>query len=125
MEFDAFTARLGIGQGRIDMDGQTVFVLGDVEPGWHRTLAVGDYAEVAQQVDLTDIEIVRASLTLHVRAGIPAGLAWEVSITVDGAKAGRVLGWPGRTRTITDLGANVSKLTGQHTVAVRLELVEA
>ena len=37
MELDAFTCRLGAGQGRlVAADGTVSFVLGDVEPGLHR-----------------------------------------------------------------------------------------
>ena len=55
--------------------------------------------------------------------GVPAGLAWEASVVVDGVKRSRMTCAPGRTRSITDLAANVSKLTGTHDVGVRLELV--
>ena len=66
---------------------------------------------------------MRAWLRLRVPAGLVAGLAWEVSITVDGAKAARATCPAGRERVLTDLAANVSKLSGTHQVGVRLELV--
>ena len=126
----AFDSRLGTGQGRTPgpsgfATGDHVFVLGDAQPGWTALLNVGDHAEVTQEADLTEADLVRARLRLRVPADVPAGLAWEASLTVDGEKRARTLGRPGRTRDVLDLAANVSKLSGTHTVGVRLELVEA
>ncbi len=130
MELDAFTSRLGLGQGRIQPhgaiapSGDHVFVLGEDEPGRFE-LGAGDRAEVVQDTDLTAVDLVRAWLRLRVPAGLVAGLAWEVSITVDGARAARATCPAGRERVLTDLAANVSKLSGTHQVGVRLELVVA
>ena len=129
MELDAFTSRLGVGQGRIaplnaaPASGEYVFVLGEDEPGRVFELAPGDRAEVVQDTDLTGVDLVRAHLRLRVPASLPAGLGWEASIVVDGVKAARATCRPGRKREITDLAANVSKLAGVHQVGVRLELV--
>jgi len=131
MELDAFTARLGLGQGRIapsnagPASGDYVFVLGEDEPGRVFELAPGDRAEVVQDTELTGVDLVRAHLELRVPSSLPAGLAWEASIVVDGTKRARATCPAGRERRITDLGANVSKLSGVHQVGVRLELVEA
>ena len=131
MELDAFTSRLGLGQGRIRSaellpdSGEYAFVLGEDETGRLFELATGDHAEVVQDTDLTDVDLVRASLRLAVPADLPGGFAWEVSIIVDGEKLARLTAKPGRIRTLTDLAANVSKLSGMHQVGVRLELVVA
>lgn len=125
MEFTAFTRRLGIGQGRIQTEDGALFVLGDNELGRFAELAPGDFVEAVQLVDLTDVKIVRAPVRLRTPASMPANLAWEVSVVVDGVKHGRMCGWPGRERVLSDLGANVSKLTGVHEIGVRLELVLA
>jgi hypothetical protein len=131
MELDAFCARLGDGQGRVTPAhapagfGDVLFVLGDDAPGWTFELAQGDHAEVLQATDLTGLAFVRARLALRTPADVPPGLAWEVSILIDGVKHARALGAAGRTRVLTDLAANVSKLSGVHTVGVRLELVGA
>lgn len=131
MEFDAFTSRLGLGQGRIRPTtiaagaGEYAFVLGDDEPGRFFDVSTGDHAEVTQIVDLTDVDLVRAQLVLRVPTVSAPGLAWEVSLLVDGAKLARASARPGRTRVLTDLAANVSKLAGLHAVGVRLELVGA
>ncbi|MFZ5787415.1 MAG: hypothetical protein ACOY3Y_13310 [Acidobacteriota bacterium] len=130
MELDAFTSRLGLGQGRvapanaIPGSGDHVFVLGEDEPGRFFDLAAGDHAEVVQDTDLTDVALVRAHLRLRVPASLPSTHGWEASIVVDGVKAARATCRAGRERLLTDLAANVSKLTGLHEVGVRLELVE-
>lgn len=129
MELGAFTSRLGVGQGRITpanatpASGDYVFVLGEDEPGRFFELDIGDLAEVVQDTDLTSVDLVRAWLRLRVPASLIPGLAWETSITVDGAKAARATCPAGRERVLTDLAANVSKLNGMHQVGVRLELV--
>ncbi len=125
-ELDAFRTNLGVTQGRVEVAPDELrFVLGDLEPGRPFDLVTGDFAEVVQTTDLTGITLVRVRLTLRAPAGIPAGSAWEASIVVDGAKLARIACESGRTRAITDLAANVSKLTGAHEVGVRLELVSA
>ncbi len=129
MALSAFTSRLGRGQGRIltskAASGDYAFVLGEDEAGRLFELAPGDHAEVTQSTDLTGVKLVRALLRLRVPASTPAGLAWEASILVDGAKLARMRAKPGRERLVTDLAANVSKLAGAHTIGLRLELVTA
>jgi len=126
MELDAFTSRLGDGQGRVvGADGEIRFVLGDAEPGRLFDLVPGDRIQVTQSTDLTGVALVRAILELRIPPSVPPGLAWEASVVVDGAKYARTTCAPGRTRSITDLAANVSKLSGAHDVGVRLELVAA
>jgi hypothetical protein len=120
MELTAFTSRLGEGQGRL---GSGVFVLGDDEPGRLFELALGDHVEVSQAVDLTGVMLVRTAVRLRVPERMPTGFAWEASLAVDGMKYASLRARPGRERTVTDLAANVSKLTGVHFIGVRLELV--
>jgi hypothetical protein len=105
--------------------GEYAFVLGDDEAGRFFRLAPGDHAEITQNTDLTGVMLVRASLRLRVPASTPAGLAWEASILVDGIKLASMRVQPGRERLVTDLAAHVSKLSGLHTIGVRLELVVA
>jgi len=127
MALTGFTSRLGLGQGRLKTPkaspGEYAFVLGDMEPGRFFEVAPGDYTEVTQEVDVTGVNLVRVLLRLKVPASTPAGLDWEASITVDGAKHARMTARPGRERLVTDLAANVSKLTGVHLVGVRLQLM--
>ncbi len=129
MTLTAFTSKLGSGQGRVRAPqatgGDYAFVLGDVEPGRFFDLAPGDHAEVSQAVDVTGMAFARASLRLRVPSSTPSGLGWEASILVDGTKLACARSKPGRERLVTDLAGNVSKLSGTHTVAVRLELASA
>jgi hypothetical protein len=126
----AFDARLGTTQGRamatsvgtVAPSGDYLFVLGDAERRRLHDLAVGDHAEMQQAVDLTGVDLVRAQLRLRVPASTPADRRWVVSIRVDGAALAQATAKAGRERALTDLAANVSKLTGVHTVAVRLAL---
>jgi hypothetical protein len=120
MELTAFTGRLGEGQGRL---GPGVLVLGDDESGRSFELARGDHVEVTQVVDLTGVTLVRTSVKVRTPKRMPLGFAWAVSIVVDGVKYAVVTLRPGSERALDDLAANVSKLAGQHTVGVRLELV--
>jgi hypothetical protein len=123
MELDAFTRRLGDGQGHVvGADGSVSFVLGEVEPGWTAELSLGDHAQVTQDLDVTGVALVRAIVTLRVPASLPADLAWEVSVFVDGVKRVAIRCTAGRTKRAADLAANVSKLSGVHSVGVRLEL---
>lgn len=127
MELDAFTAKLGAGQGRVvtAADGASVFVLGELTPGHLAELTAGDRVEVVQPIDVTGVHFVFADLKLRAPSAVPAGLAWEASIVVDGDKRARTR-FPLRgERQVRDLAANVSKLAGTHTVGIRLELVEA
>ncbi len=123
----AFTSQLGRGQGRLQTakatSGDYAFVLGNDEPGHFFDLAPGDYAEVTQPTDLTNVRLVRALLRLRIPASTPLGLAWQASLVVDGAPLARIRARPGRERLVTDLAANVSKLSGMHLVGVRLALV--
>jgi hypothetical protein len=127
MALTAFTSRLGRGQGCLRTSratsGDYAFVLGEDEPGRLFELAPGDHAEVTQSTDLTGVKLVRALLHLRVPASTPTGLAWEASLVVDSTKLASMRARPGRERLVTDLAANVSKLSGTHVVGVRLELV--
>jgi hypothetical protein len=124
MELDALTCRLGEGQGRVlAPDGTVAFVLGDVEAGRSYELVPGDRVDVTQSLDVTDVAFVRAQLSLRCPPTLPAELAWEASVVVDGVARASMRVVAGRTKRTTDLAANVSKLTGMHEVGVRLQLV--
>ena len=130
MELDAFTSRLGLGQGRnrpqnsTPSSGDYVFVLGDDEAGRFFNLAPGDYAEVLQDVDLTAPNLIRTNIHLRVPETLPSGFFWEVAFVIDGIIKTKATCKPGRDRFITDLTANVSKMTGIHQVGIRLQLGE-
>jgi hypothetical protein len=124
VELDAFTNRVGTGQGRLaSSSGTFEFVLGDAEVGRFATLVAGDRTGLTQDVDLAGIDLIRLQGALRVPPSLPQSLAWEASIVVDGWTHVRVRCPSGRTRQLTDVAANVSKLNGVHTVEIRLELV--
>lgn len=127
MALTAFTSRLGTTQGRIlqgqGSAGEYAFVLGDTDTGRLTELSAGDFAQISQHTDLTEVSFVRVKLSLRVPQGLPSGLAWIAAILIDGVRAASTSAASGQQRAITDLCANVSKLTGIHEVAVRLELV--
>lgn len=128
MALTPFTSRVGVSQGRLQATGAQprtgdhVFVLGDDTRGRVYNLAEGDYVEVLQDTDLTGVDLVRTNLTFRTPDDVPAGLEWQAQIVVDGVAVARVAGRPGRTRSIADMAANVSKLSGVHSVGVRLAL---
>jgi hypothetical protein len=126
MELTAFNSRLGISQGRIASDetDEYFFVLGDDVPGYIRKLEVGDRAQVVQDIDLTDIDVIRTELSVKVPDSTPEDIGFELSIVVDDTKTATTVCLAGQTRRITDLSADVSKWTGVHTAGVRLEVIE-
>jgi hypothetical protein len=126
VELDAFSAQLGETQGRVRRaSGEHVFVLGAELGRRAAELSPGDFAEVWQEVDVTDIDLVRVWLQLRVPDDVPPGLAWVAAITVDDRVVARATARPGETRDLTDLVGNVSKLVGTHRIGVRLELARA
>ena len=117
---DAFTARLGLSQGRVTTaSGDVVFVLGDLEPGRMADLAPGDYVEVVQTLDVTGVGVVAVAGTLRA----PGAGKWHVGLRVAGVEVAGIDGWPGRTRNVSDLTANVSGRSGPTEIAVRLTFV--
>ena len=124
MTLDAFRARLGVDQGRVVIDGATAFVLGARTPGRTHALVAGDYAEIVQRIDLTDADLVRVTTTCAMPA-VPGTLRWSLTVRVDGAVLAQRVLPSGRAVDVRDLAANVATVTGEHDVAVRLELVAA
>ncbi len=129
MALVAWNRELGTAQGRlapqsyVPSSGTFAFVLGHDLPGLAQKLAVGDHVEVRQTASFGDTKLVRVRARMRGASSVPAGLAWRASLRIDGAeRAGAVLE-PGRTRDRIDLAANVSRLTGDHELAFRLDLV--
>jgi hypothetical protein len=125
----AWDRELGTTQGRIAPAGFTppegayAWVLGHDLPGLTQKLEVGDYVEVKQSADFGDAKLVRVRARLRPPSSVHSGLAWKSSLRIDGVERASALLVPGRTRDMLDLAANVSKLTGNHELAFRLELV--
>jgi len=127
-ELSPFELRLGTGQGRIrpahgaPASGSYAFVLGDDDELRLAKFAAGDYAQVVQDVDLTGLDFVRAVLGFRAPAEAPTGTEWRVAMVIDGAELVSARCRAGRSRTLTDLVGNGSKLSGVHTIGVRLAL---
>ena len=129
MALAAWNRDLGTTQGRIAPQGYVppsgtyVFVLGSDLPGLMQRLAVGDHVEVTQTASFGDINLARLRARMRPPAAVPAGVAWKASLRIDGLERASTLLEPGRTRDRIDLAANVSKLSGDHELGFRLELV--
>ena len=129
MALVAWNRELGTTQGRIaprgfaPPEGTFAFVLGRDLPGLSQKLAVGDFVETKQLADFGDAKLVRLRARLRPPATQPPGVAWKASLRIDGAERANALLAPGRTRDRLDLAVNVSKLSGNHELAFRLELV--
>ena len=124
MALDAFSARLGIDDGRVSRGDGAVFVLGSLTPGRVHYLQLGDFAEVVQSPDLTNVDLIRVDATITT-SETPTGIAWELAIWVDGiARASRRLR-TGSGMRVRDLATNVAGMSGTHEVALRLELVRS
>ncbi len=126
-EMTVFNDRLAESNGRIRttaaVEGEYALVLGSHREGAMGRLAVGDHVQITQALDLTDDIILRADLTLRTPE-MPAGLGWQASLLLDDVVKVSTLGWPGRTRRVTDLAIPVSTLVGDHVFGIRLMLVE-
>ena len=129
MAFTPFNAVLGTRQGRLDpkgfmpTTGEYAYVLGSDLSGEMYDFNIGDYSEVTQDIDLSEVNFIRAQIRLRNALEIPQGVNWEASIAIDGEKKTTMKIKLRRTRDRSDMAANVSKLTGVHTVGLRLELI--
>jgi hypothetical protein len=124
----AWNREMGTTQGRIAPlgfapQGTFAFVLGRDLPGLRQTLEVGDFAEVKQTADFGETKLVRLRARMRPPADVPVGVAWKASLRIDGAERASTILVPGRPRDRVDLAANVSKFSGDHELALRLELV--
>jgi len=116
----------GFGQLRVDADdgvGVSVptLILGHasedfiVEPG---QIDAGDYIEASQEIDLTCVGYITIA-SIEIRGSDAAEFVF--SICIDGSPAFSADIAAGASRTLRDWWTNVSKLSGLHTVALRLE----
>jgi len=125
-----FDDRLDTEQGRLEPDGAEassgdhVVVLGSDREGVYGRLAAGDLVQIAQDVDLTDDELLRVSMALRTPDDVPSGYAWKAALYLDDEEHASTLGWAGKTRALTDYAIPVAHLTGDHVFGIRLQLVE-
>ena len=137
MALTTWTRDYGVTQGRLDPSGWTptsgdfAFVLGSDISKRLETLNIGDYIEASQLGDLPNFAaLLRVSVYLRPPTTMPSGVAWKLSLRIDGVEYSRTLIRPGLARRRIDLAANVMHLAtggpGLHvvprTVALRLEL---
>ena len=100
-------------------EGDHVFVLGFQLPGLIHRFDVGDFAQLQQTADFGSTNLIRVVAIVRPPEVNPAGLAWRLSLRLDGVEyVGRNLE-AGRGRTFVDMAANVSKLVGDHILAFR------
>jgi phage tail-like protein len=129
MTLTAWTRELGSTQGRlmpqgfVPPEGTFALVLGRDLPGLTQRIVAGDFVEVSQAGDFGGASFVRFHARTRPPTALPAGVSWKASVRVDGVEQVSTLLTPGNTRDRTDLAANVSKLTGDHALAFRLELL--
>lgn len=120
-----FESALREHQGRlVQNDGRAVLVLGAAVSTLRGRVAIGDWVEVAQDLDCTGIDLVRLAGVVRVSHDAPLGANWVLSIRTPFE---RLTEWPLRpgTRRLDDVAANVSRLVGVHRIAVRLSLEAA
>ncbi len=124
---NAWTRELGATQGRIvpvnfdPVDGDWVFCLGRDLAGLEQDVNIGDFVQIEQTADFDTTEVVEVSVRARGATALPAGHSWKFSLRIDGSERA--------SRTLRDgeevdqkLAANVSQLSGDHTLAFRLEL---
>ena len=128
MALTAWNRELGTTQGRlmpqgfVPPEGTFAFVLGRDLAGLTQRLAVGDFVEVNQTADFGGASFVRFRARMRPPKALPPGLSWRASLRVDGVDRASTVLTPGRTRDRADLAGNVSKLSGDHQLAFRLQL---
>ncbi len=121
----AFEVSLGTHQGRIDTPDGPVFVLGDSGSGQKYQLEVGDFVELEQQADLTDVDLVGVEGEILVLNSLPSDLTWEIALRIDGQTLASLRCGPGRTRSLRDLAAPCFRMQGPRLVTLRLSLERA
>lgn len=116
-------ARLGLDQGRREeAGGGAAFWLGSAEEGRLADLIPGDFVELVRTVDLTEDDLVSFSGSFTTPRDLPGDRRWRLLLLLDGVEVAGLEGWPGYTRQIDDLKLNASKLSGDHEIAIRLQL---
>ncbi len=103
-------------------EGSAAFILGHDQPGKRWNLAQGDYVEIAQAATWAAL-LLRFTAKIRPPAA-DAGVAWELTLRVDGAVFATIPITPGdRTRVRSDVAGLLAGIGGgSHTVALRLTL---
>lgn len=127
----AWDMLFGRQQGRVKpsavsaFEGDYVVALGSdgTIPEHLTDLAVGDYIEIEQTADFDTEEFVSLNVAVRAPASLAVGTTgWTISLRIDGAvRASRT--FVANEEFDMTLSANVSALAGNHSLALRLELV--
>lgn len=104
----------------VPTSGIYVMCLGSDSPGFFGNFVGGDRIQVAQTGDFEDDTILR--LTAHTRGpdAMPADTAWFAELAIDGELYAEREIRATREREVFDMGANVSRFAGDHSLEFRL-----
>ncbi len=126
-----FQRALGQTQGRIEpvgfvpMEGTHAFVLGSDTPGVFGRFMPGDYAEVAQTLDLTGMSFVRFAAALRGPSVAPVRGSWRFAVLLGGVEQYSEPLPVGTLQTRFDRVLDVSKRSGLADLSFRLELTDS
>ncbi len=126
--FGPFFAAVARGNaGRVEPQNWTptnlahAMVLGSDVPGHFGKFNDGDHFDVSQQVDFNTGLIVRCLARIRGPTTVPSGASWHAKLLLNGTEFATREIEVGRTRDLSDMGANLTHLTsGVHTLTFRL-----
>jgi len=129
-DFGPFLAAIARGHGgRIQPENWTtpdadyVMCLGSDVPGHFGKFNHEDRIDVSQEVDFETGLIVRCSARIRGPSAMPSGASWWARLLLDGVEFARRKIEAGRTRDLSDMGANLTHLNpGTHVLTFRLQL---
>ncbi len=130
MGLSPFRFLYGRRQGRITPTGWVppggtyVYALGSDTEAVIVKLDGGNYHQIAQTGDVSAANFIRLSARLR-GCPVPSGASWRLVLLVDGAEVTSRAVPTNRTVERLDIAANTSKLSGDHALAIRLQLVGA
>jgi hypothetical protein len=119
----------GVLSGRVvNIDGEASFVLGLLQSLELEQMTTGDYVEISQDVDLTDLDMIELDCSVigrsHPGLVLPAVYRWDAKIIVDGdVIAQRTIDFSD-DKTWNDFRGPVRRNTGTVAIKIRLELIE-
>lgn len=129
MSLNAFNREFGDNQGRCEpdnfsSDGAYSLVLGHDEPLTFARLRVGDFISVFQTSDIGTTKVLKARVRCRGPEFMPGTTKWRFSLYVDGVEKTHRICTPESLTDYVSLAANLSGLTGVHSIAFALKLAE-
>jgi hypothetical protein len=116
-----FDARLGRDQGRLAHGSGHAVWIGSAQDGRKYEMSAGDLVDIVRVADVTGDLLVKFSIRFTSPRGMTGGHIWRVCLLLDGEVVTSAAGWPGYERVL-DLAIDVSHVSGEHEVGVRLIL---